>query len=62
MKKQSNSLFATISSQMVDNLTTVVKETLATGFNTAKPKVFTTADLWHIQRQGRSRTQRRFSF
>ncbi|MEO5892398.1 MAG: hypothetical protein ABIQ31_19270 [Ferruginibacter sp.] len=62
MKKQSNNLFAAISTQMVENLTTVVKETLATGFNQPKGKIFTAADLWNIQRQNRSRTQRRFSF
>jgi len=62
MKKNSNNLFATISTSMVQNLTTVVKETLATGFNAPKTKVFTAADLWSIQRQGKSRIQRRFSF
>ena len=62
MKKQSNNLFATISTEMVKNLTTVVKETLATGFSQPKPKIFTAADLWSIQRQGKNRIQRRFSF
>lgn len=62
MKKNSNTLFATISSEMVENLTTIVKETLANGFTAAKNKNFTAADLWNIQRQGKSRTQRRFSF
>ena len=62
MKKNSNTLFATISSTVVENLTTIVKETLANGFNAPKSKTFTSADLWNIQRQGKSRTQRRFSF
>lgn len=62
MKKNSTNLFATISTEMVENLTTIVKETLATGFNQSKSKTFTAADLWNIQRQGKSRTQRRFSF
>ncbi|MCW3090273.1 MAG: hypothetical protein JWP81_1342 [Ferruginibacter sp.] len=62
MKKQSHNLFKTISAEQVENLTSVVKETLAEGFNYSKPKVFTAADLWNIQRQGKSRIQRRFSF
>ncbi|MEO6548232.1 MAG: hypothetical protein ABIN94_09540 [Ferruginibacter sp.] len=62
MKKQSNTLFATISAEQVDSLTTVVKETLANGFNYSKPKIFTVADLWNIQRQGKVRIQRRYSF
>ncbi|MEJ7587643.1 MAG: hypothetical protein WKI04_08785 [Ferruginibacter sp.] len=62
MKKQSNTLFAIISSKMVENLTNVVKETLATEFNQPANKIFTAADLWSIQRQRRTRTQRRLSF
>ena len=62
MKKQSNNLFTTISTEMVKNLTTVVEETLATGYNQSKTKIFTAADLWNIQRQGKSRTQRRSLF
>ena len=62
MKKQSTNLFGTISTETVKNLTTMVKETLATDFTYAKNKIFTAADLWSIQRQGKSRIQRRFSF
>ena len=62
MKKQSNNLFTQISTNQFENLTSVVKETLATGFKATKNKIFTTADLWSIQRQGKSRIQRRFSF
>ena len=62
MKKQSTSLFTQMSIAQLENLTTVVKETLAVGFNQPKSKIFTAADLWSIQRQGKSRTQRRFSF
>ena len=61
MKKQTNTLFATISKAQVEKLTSIINETLATGFHNAKSKIFTTADLWNIQRQGRSRVQRRFS-
>jgi hypothetical protein len=62
MKRQSNNLFALISTEQVKNLTSVVKETLAIDFNYSKNKTFTAADLWNIQRQGKSRIQRRFSF
>lgn len=62
MKKQSTNLFTQISIEQLDILTTVVKETLATGYSVPKTKIFTTADLWNIQRQAKSRTQRRFSF
>ncbi len=62
MKKQSTSLFSQMSKEQFDNLTSVVKETLANGFNLPVIKKFTAADLWNIQRQGKMRTQRRFSF
>jgi hypothetical protein len=62
MKKQSNTLFTQISLEQLDILTTVVKETLATGFVKPKNKIFTASDLWSIQRQGKSRIQRRLSF
>lgn len=62
MKKQSTSLFSQISKEQFENLTSVVKETLANGFNLAATKTFTTADLWNIQRQSKMRNQRRFSF
>ncbi|MEP7107556.1 MAG: hypothetical protein ABI760_06225 [Ferruginibacter sp.] len=62
MKKQSNNLFATISKEQVENLTSIINETLASGFNNLQSKIFTHADLWNIQRQGKGRIQRRFSF
>lgn len=62
MKKQSNYLFASLNGMQVEDLTNLVKETLATCFNQPKNKKFTAAELWNIQRQGRSRIQRRFSF
>lgn len=61
MKKQSTSLFSTMSKEQIENLTAIVSETLATGYNLPPAKKFTTADLWNIQRQGKTRTQRRFS-
>ncbi len=62
MKKQSTSLFSQMSKEQFENLTIVVKETLATGYNLPTGKKFTSADLWNIQRQGKTRIQRRFSF
>ena len=52
MKQQSTALFTQLNKQEVENLTMVVKETLATGFN-GQNKVFGSVDLWNIQRQRR---------
>ena len=62
MKKTLNKLFSSLSNQQLNNLTKVVDETIATDFNLSNSKVFTAADLWNIQRQGKSRIQRRYSF
>jgi hypothetical protein len=60
MKMQTNfSLFASISKTQVKNLTREVKETLAVDFEHNQNKTFSVADMWNIQRQGKSRTQRR---
>ena len=60
MKKKSNSLFANLSNSQIENLTREVKETIAFEPGAAVSKTFTTADLWNIQRQARTRVQRRF--
>ena len=39
-----------------------VKETLSTVFTQARSKAISAADVWNIQRQKRSRVQRRFAF
>lgn len=62
MKKQSTNLFSQISTQQLENLTAVVKETLATGFKQPATAIFTAAQLWDIQRRGKSHRQRRFLF
>ncbi|MBC7890260.1 MAG: hypothetical protein H7Z13_20485 [Ferruginibacter sp.] len=62
MKKQSASILTQISTEQLQRLTTIVTETVATGFDQPKGKKFTTADLWNIQRQGKTRIQRRFIF
>ena len=59
MKKQSIVLFATVKKANIKSLTEIVQETLATDFGN-QAKVFTVADLWNIQRQCKSRAQRRF--
>ncbi len=62
MKKQSNNLFGTISKKQVINLTSIVKETLATDFEIPVNKIFTAIDLWSIQRQGKTFSKSRHSF
>lgn len=62
MKMQTNSsLFTSISKTQVKNLIAEVKETIAMDFATPNNKTFSTADMWNIQRHGKSRTQRRYS-
>lgn len=58
MKKQSTNQFSQISKEQTEILTTVVSETLATGFNQAK--TFSTADLWNIQRKSRTMMIRKY--
>ncbi|MEO6733953.1 MAG: hypothetical protein ABIN01_22205 [Ferruginibacter sp.] len=62
MKKQSTNLLAQISKLQLENLTAIVKETLATSITQPDTKRFTAAELWDIQRRGKTRIQRRFSF
>jgi hypothetical protein len=52
MKKETDFNFAKISKEQSNELTTIVKETLATDFVPAKS--FTVVDLWNIQRQGKT--------
>ena len=61
MKTQTTSLFNAISKAQLVSLTTEVKETLAMDVNHPAAKKFTAAEVWNIQRQKRSRVQRRFS-
>lgn len=60
MKKQSISLFTSLSKTDLINITTPVKETIALGLVAPMPKIFTVAELWNIQRHGKARIQRRF--
>lgn len=58
MKKQTTNQFLQMSKEQTEKLTTVVKETIARGFDQAK--TFSPADLWNIQRRSRTMYQRRF--
>ena len=52
MTKNTDFNFAKISKEQSNELTTMVKETVATGFVSAKS--FTSVDLWNIRRQGKT--------
>ena len=52
MNKNTDFNFAKISKEQSNELTTMVKETVATGFVSAKS--FTSVDLWNIRRQGKT--------
>ena len=60
MKKQTTNQFSSITKEQTEKLTTVVKETLALGIS--QIKTFSTADLWNIQRRGRTMMSRRNYF
>ena len=60
MKKSANSLFASLSNSSIAQLTNEVKETLAFDLPFQIRHEFAAADLWNLQRQAKSRTQRRF--
>lgn len=56
MKKQSTTPFSPISKEQMEKLTTVTPETLV------KARTFSAADLWDIQRRGRTMMSRRNYF
>ncbi|HRI25380.1 MAG TPA: hypothetical protein PLZ45_11935 [Ferruginibacter sp.] len=57
MKKQSENRFSPLSQKAVETLTSIVKETLV------KPRTFSAAELWDIQRRSRTMVSRRnFAF
>ncbi len=62
MKRTFNSRFNLLSNIEMENLTSIVKETIATQVvipvNVNKP--FTPAQLWDLQRRAKPRTSRRF--
>jgi len=54
MKQQTNVNFAEMSKDQLNELTSTVKETVASSF--APAKNFTVIDLWNIQRSSKTRT------
>jgi hypothetical protein len=57
MKKQTTNQFSTVILNQVEKLTSVANETLAMEFH--QVRTFSPADLWNIQRRGRTMMQRR---
>ena len=57
MKKQTTNQFLQMNKEQTEKLTTVVKETLA--LELGKAKIFSTGDLWNIQRRSRTMMNRR---
>jgi len=53
MKKNSNLAINLLNQEELQQLTTVVKETIS------KPRVFSAAELWDIQRRSRTMVSRR---
>lgn len=53
MKKQSENTITVLSKKDVQHLVNVVKETIA------RPRTFSAAELWDIQRRGRTMVSRR---
>jgi hypothetical protein len=60
MKRTSSSLLSPLSEGTVINLTTEVKEILATGLKKSPNRMLSTADLWNIQRRQKARVARRY--
>ena len=60
MKKQLNSSNIQLTKvNFFEDLTTIVEETRAGGFYSIKTNIFTTANLWNVHRQAKSRIKRR---
>lgn len=57
MNNNQTQLFTVLSKETTQQLTTIVKETLA--FELVGKKTFTAADLWNIQRRRKTVLQRR---
>ena len=60
MKTQSANFFNEISKAQMVSLTSEVKETLALDHIEKNGRIFSAVDVWNIQRQKKSRIQRRF--
>lgn len=67
MKMQTQGLLLPLNKEEMINLTTEVKEVLATGViktwsKKSNNKIFSAAELWNIQRNQKARVQRRFAW
>ncbi|CAN5823049.1 hypothetical protein BH11BAC3_BH11BAC3_03890 [soil metagenome] len=61
MKKTTSMLYSQLGSAAIKILTNVVDETLATDFDHSYQKrIFSSVDLWHIQRNKKSLQPRRY--
>lgn len=60
MTKQIQNLFVPISKEVLNKITREVKETIATEIVVSHKKVFSTADLWNVQRNKRKLAIRKF--
>jgi hypothetical protein len=60
MKKLSNSLFTLYGKQDMESFSAAINETGACGAMESPVKNFTAAELWNIQRHGKTRAHRRF--
>lgn len=59
MNKNANFNFAKISKEQSNELTTIIKETVATDF--VSPKSFSIVDLWNIRRMSKTNVNNRKS-
>ncbi len=60
MKKNQPISLAVVNQVTLQQLPSIVAETIAYEFCRPAAAIFTAAQLWHIQRQVKSRTTRRF--
>jgi len=55
-------LLSSLTSNEIKNLTLEVKETIAPEFKEERKRIFSSADLWNIQRRKKNISGRRFYF
>ncbi len=60
MKTQNKNTAANIEKTAIDSIFHETRETIATNMTTANNKSFSSAELWNIQRNMRTRTGRRY--
>ncbi len=59
MKTQNQGLSVAISQQHLEEMTKEVEESLVSGYSDMNIKSFSAADLWNIQRRGKSAISKR---